>query len=403
MHSLGRRTALVSALLALAVSQAALADDGFSYRFSGFGTLGYVQTNTNDLTFLNPGQEKGATKSGSLLVDSRLGAQVDVNFNDQLSATVQGLAQQDAKGQFEPTLEWAFLRYKPLDSVSVRVGRLGWPAYLVSDYRYVGYANPWLRAPLEVYDLAVLDYFDGGDVTWTHALGPGTVSVQVLAGSADTDLPDTSQQTAKLGVHQLYGGYVTYDIGDFHLRGGASTAHIDYTSGSTAPLFAGLQQAGFGSIADSLEANNKRATFVSLGGTYDAHNILATAEYGALHSSSFLARNNGWYGTLGYHFGSWTPYVTYGGTNKPSEVNSYGVPAFGPLLPLSQGVDALVSHTYQHTTSLGVRWDVYKNIDIKAQLDHVTPSANGGDFADVSPTYDGHSVNVYSAVVDFVF
>ncbi|WP_266169737.1 hypothetical protein [Dyella subtropica] len=398
-----RRGLVAPALLALAISQAAFADDGISYRFSGFGTAGYVQTNTDDLTFHNPGQLKGATTSGSGRVDSRLGAQFDLSLNDQLSATVQGLAQQNAKGDFRPKLEWAFVRYKPVDGVSLRVGRLGWPAYLVSDYRYVGYSNPWLRAPLEVYDLAALDYFDGADVTWTHALGPGTLSVQVLGGHATSDLPNSTQAAARLRVNQLYGGYVTYDIGDFHFRGGASTAHVDYNSPAVNPLLAGLQFAGFASISQSLVAHNKRTTFTSFGGTYDAHNILATAEYGSLRSSSFLGRDKGWYGTLGYHFGTWTPYVTYAGYNKPSQRNNYNVPPIGPLLPLSAGVAALTGSSSQHTTSAGVRWDVYKNIDIKAQIDHVLPSANGGNFGNVSPSYNGHAVNVYSAVVDFVY
>ncbi|MGP1666933.1 MAG: hypothetical protein ACTS5I_13670, partial [Rhodanobacter sp.] len=98
----------------------------------------------------NPNQLKGARKSGSVLVDSRIGGQLDVTFNSALSATVQATAMQNAKGDFAPQLQWAFLRYKFNSHVSARVGRLGFPAYLVSDYRYVGYANPWVRAPLEV-------------------------------------------------------------------------------------------------------------------------------------------------------------------------------------------------------------------------------------------------------------
>jgi hypothetical protein len=403
MYTFRSTARLAPLVLALALAQVAHADDDISYRFSGFGTLGYVQTNTDDLILHNPGQVKGADKSGSFLVDSRVGGQFDVTFNSQWSATVQALAAQDAKGDFTPKLEWAFVRYKATDSLSIRLGRLGWPAYLVSDYRYVGYSNPWVRAPLEVYGLAALDSFDGCDITWTHALGPGTVSVQVLGGHASTDAPDTTQVTAHLDVNQLYGAYLTYDIGDLHLRGGASTAHVTYTSNGTTELLDGLQYAGFDSITSALNANHKRTTFTSFGATYDAHRILLMGEYGSLRSSSFLSRDKGWYGTFGYHFGAWMPYVTYAGENKPSQSNTYAIPPYGPLLPLSAGLSSLVAPTSQHTVSTGVRWDVYKNIDIKVQFDHVRPNINGGDFSVASSNYDGHPVNVYSAVVDVVF
>lgn len=63
----------------------------------------------------------------------------------------------------------------------------------------------------------------------------------------------------------------------------------------------------------------------------------------------------------------------------------------------------MVAGNSQHTASLGVRWDVYNNVAIKVQADHVLPSSHGGTFTDVAPGYDGHAVNVYSAVVDFLF
>jgi hypothetical protein len=399
MQSFNKRFVFIPALLSLAIAQTALADDGFSYRLSGFGTVGFAQTNSDELTFVNPGQPRGATKSPSMLVDSRLGGQVDVHFNDQFSATVQGFAQQGPHGVFRPSLEWAFVRYKPFDGFSIRLGRLGWPAYLVSDYRYVGYANPWLRAPNEVYNMAPLGYFDGGDVTWSHTLGSGVVSVQALAGSMQSDVAEGGTTNAR----RLYGSYLTYEVGDFRIRAGASTSTMFLHTNWLTGLLNGLEEAGFAYKAKSLDPNNKRGTFSSLGGTYDAHKILVTGEYAKLHGSGLTSSSTGWYGTFGYHLGDWLPYVTYAGYDERGQRAKYAIPAEGALLPLSQGLNAVVAHTYQHTASVGVRWDVYKNIDIKAQFDHVLPSSNGGDLVDVSRSYTGHSVNVYSAVVDFVF
>lgn len=400
------RTLLRTAALATALSFACAAhasDDGFSWRFSGFGTAGYAMTNSNDVLFANPGQYKGAQEGGSALVDSRLGGQLDATFNPKLGATVQAIAMQDAKGRFRPQLEWAFLSYKATDNVTVRLGRLGWPAYLVSDYRYVGYANPWLRAPNEVYSLAALDSYEGADLRWSHDLAGGILTVQALAGHASSPLPDNSERSARIKVNQLTGAYATYEIGNLRVRGGLSTGKASYLSQGTDMLSAGLAMAGYGEVARQLIPAQARATFMSLGGTYDAHDILATGEYGKLRSGGLLGTASGWYGTLGWRRGSWMPYVTWAGYAKRDDSDRYAVPPVGPLLPLSMGVSQLAGGNDQHTASLGVRWDAASKLAIKAQFDHVRPSAAGGTFIHIQPGYDGHPVNVVSVAADFVF
>lgn len=390
--------------LSLAAASAAHAEDGFNYRFSGFGTVGYAATDTDDVLFTNPGQLKGARQNGSGLVDSRLGGQLDLSFTPALSATVQAIAMQNAEGKFMPQVQWAFLRYKLNDSVAVRLGRLSLPAYLVSDYRYVGYANPWVRAPLEVYNMASLDSYEGADVVWTHGVGGGFLSAQVLAGHVSAPMPYDSEHTSRVKSNELTGAYLTYEIGSLRVRGGLSTSKVTYLSEGTDALFGGLRLAGFGQTADAFETDNARTTFSSVGATWDADNILLTGEYAKLRSGSkMIGHATGWYGTFGYRLGKWMPYVTYAGYNKADERASNDVPAYGPLVPLSQGLDQLAAGKSQHTASLGLKVDVRSNVAFKAQVDRVRPSRNGGTFSAVAPGFDGSAVNVYSAVVDFVF
>lgn len=396
----------LAAVVAMSFASATVAhaDDGFGYRLSGFGTAGYVATDTNDVRLNNPNQLKGARTNGSALVDSRVGGQLDLTFSPALSATVQAIAMQDAKGRFMPQVEWAFLRYKLADSVSVRVGRLGFPAYLVSDYRYVGYANPWVRAPLEVYGLAPVDNFEGADLSWNHDLGAGYLTLQALGGHASTPIADTSSRSGRLKINQLAGGYATYEIGNLRVRGGVITGKVSYRVSSTDQLYAGLHMAGFDHVVDLFKPDNSRTTFTSLGANYDANNILLTGEYARLRSASrLLGHASGWYGTFGYRLGKWMPYVTWAGYSKESETGGYAIPPYGPLLPLAMGVDGVASSDSQHTASLGLKLDVRSNVAIKLQADHVLPAARGGTFSGVSPTYNGHAVNVYSVVVDFVF
>ncbi|MFK2878833.1 hypothetical protein [Rhodanobacter hydrolyticus] len=401
---LSKKTLAATLVATIAAASSAHADDSFSWRFSGFGTVGYTATNTNDMLLVNPGQLKGAQEGGTGLVDSRVGGQLDLTFTSSLSATAQAIAMQDAKGRFRPTVEWAFLRYKLSSDTTLRLGRLGWPAYLVSDYRYVGYANPWVRAPLEVYNLAAMDNYEGADISWSHNAGAGYLTLQALGGHASSPLPDTTETTARLKVNQLAGAYVTYEIGNLRLRGGASTGKVTYRSDNLGLLVDSLQMVGFDQYASTINADGARTTFMSLGGNYDDGKLLLTSEYAKLRSASdALGTASGWYGTAGYHFGKWMPYVTWAGYAKRDNSSNYAFPPYPPLMPLAQGVDGLVEGNSQHTASAGVRWDVYKNVAIKLQADHVQPSSHGGTFTDVVPGYDGHAVDVYSAVVDFLF
>ena len=73
---------------------------------------------------------------------------------------------------------------------------------------------------------------------------------------------------------------------------------------------------------------------------------------------------------------------------------------------LSQGVNMLLStgNNGQQTTSLGARYDFYKNSALKVQYDHILLRGAGstGFLTGVTPGFD-EPVNVLSAVVDIVF
>lgn len=55
----------------------------------------------------------------------------------------------------------------------------------------------------------------------------------------------------------------------------------------------------------------------------------------------------------------------------------------------------------QHTTSAGIRWDVHESIDLKLQIDRVSPQGNGL-FVNPQPGFHG-PVTVAGLTVDFVF
>src|SRR5690606_32482283 len=81
-------------------------------------------------------------------------------------------------------VEWLFAQYSPTTNVDLRLGRVVLPAFMISDSRNVGYAQPWLRAPLEVYSQLPMSTLDGAQVNWRIPVGGAIVTIQPTYGSS---------------------------------------------------------------------------------------------------------------------------------------------------------------------------------------------------------------------------
>ena len=158
------RAISLSLALLLATPFAATAQDADSmFSFSGFGTVGAVHNSEDQADFATDFGPDGAGHSDSWSAnpDSRLGLQLDARFTERFSAVVQVLSEYDYEGSHEPDLTLAHVKYAFSPALSVRVGRLVAPTFMLSDYRKVGYAMPWLRPPVEVYNNYI--EIDGGE------------------------------------------------------------------------------------------------------------------------------------------------------------------------------------------------------------------------------------------------
>src|SRR5690606_27859541 len=158
-----RITPLPLALL-LAVPFAAVAQDSESmFSFSGFGTVGVVHNSEDHADFATDFGPDGAgySDSWSANPDSRLGFQVDAQFSERFSAVVQALSEYDYNGSHSPRVTLAHVKYAFTPALSLRLGRIASPTFMLSDYRKVGYAMPWLRPPVEVYNNYI--EIDGGE------------------------------------------------------------------------------------------------------------------------------------------------------------------------------------------------------------------------------------------------
>jgi hypothetical protein len=402
------RAAALAAAILFAAGASAEGSGSPTYTFSGFGTVGAVQSDSDLATYRFPTQEHGGSRDNVAFdVDSKLGAQVNANFGPTFSAIVQGQVRENFQGTWTPSIEWAFAKARlGASGVSVRVGRMGAPFFMVSDFRDVGYANTWVRPPLDVYGQVPFSHFDGADVLYQHTFGEVDLSAQLLAGTTKTPYSTFDMHGYGMTGFNASVGYGPLTFRAGYIRGTLVGQNPDLVFLDQqlhgAAMLTGLTD--MATLGDALTLDHKKASFGGLGVTLDWHDIIANTEYTRRKIDGYPGDTSAWYATVGYRIGAWTPYVTHSQIRMDRQLNSDAIPALPPLLPLKGAVDYLTGSVAQSTNSIGARWDVKSNIDIKAQFDRISvPSGSAGLFSAVSPGFGGNDVNVYSLAVDFVF
>jgi len=397
--------------LPLALSSAfAQEAEGPTVKIRGFGTGALTWTDTNDAEFARPNQAAGAKKSPRTGVDSNLGLQADIGINSWLSFTGQGLVRHDADDNYGAELAWAFAKAKINDQFSVRVGRIGLPAFMISDYRNVGYANTFLRPPVEMYSQVPFNSVDGIDATYQHSFGDTTVTGQLAYGRTSADVAVGLRAKGK----DITALNLVAEHGPFTARIGRVDAKITITgSSSLNALIGGLRMAGAGynlpqltTMGNELDATDKKASFTSVGLGMDWNNIVAQSEFAKRKTDSYVNDTTSWYLMGGYRIGKVLPYVIHGKLSidgHPANVIPAGVPALAALRAGASGLPYYgIGQGEQSTTSVGVRWDFHSSMALKAQIDRVQPKIGNGLLINAKPGFHD-DVTVGAVALDFVF
>jgi hypothetical protein len=394
-----KRSILLTAILA-AFAMQAQAYDGPTITISGFGTAAMTATDSDQAEYARPNQSNGVKKDFRSGVDSNLGIQANFKFNNEISATVQGLSRKNVTDQFGGELTWAFLKYKINDDFSVRVGRIGMPVYMVSDFRLVGYANTMIRPPAEVYRQVNAENFEGADVVWQKSFDDTTVTAQIGYGNSKNRQPGGVEVTFK-PVSTIH---IVAENGPFTVRFGRADAEFTVNnSASLTGLIATLNGVGLTQVAKDLKITEVKGSFTSIGGTLDYKNFLVQTEYAKRKTESRLVMDTtSYYAMFGYRMGKVTPYYYYGNIKQDSPRTYAGLPSTGPLAGLTAAINSAVKAGLQSTNAVGVRWDFYKSAALKVQVDRVTPKDGAGGFLAPKPGFTG-PVTVYAAGIDFVF
>jgi hypothetical protein len=403
---------LFVSLSGLALAGAARAQDTPDWRISGFGTLGVVHASEREADYTSSvfkANGAGGTRRWSTDVDTRLGVHLDATLARRWSAVLQVVSEQGLDNTYRPRVEWANIKYQATPELALRVGRIALPIFLTADYRKVGYAYPWVRPPVEGYNVLPVTSSDGIDATLRWDLGPVRNASQLFYGHSAVTLIEPLHVYGRGGA----GISNTSDWGALSVRANVVSAEISSDIG--AGLFDAFD--AFGPAGRDLtrryEMDHKRMMLANIGVNYDPGAWFVMAEAGRTVGHSFLGSTRSAYVSAGWRWRAFTPYATYarvraaGATTDPGLPVAALPPALAPTAAaLNAGLNTLLWTIPQQTSqAVGVRWDLRTNMALKLQYDRVTPrQGSRGTF--INPTtrfVPGHPVHVASVALDVVY
>ena len=411
-----RRFFCVLAVAALAMS--ARADQVGDWRFSGFANIGVTRGDSATLGFRREISQDKASFDGQWRadLDSSLGLQLNWRLSTRCDAAFQLLIKLRREADIDDYAEWAYLRCRAGDNHSFRVGRLGLDIFMLSDYRPVAYAYPWLRPPHDFYAFLALNHFDGVDYRYRRPWGDGQWQFSVFAGQSQTDNLPSGDDSFVIRAQPINGVQLAYDTEIWRVSLNHTTVEFD-SGPPVAPLVAAADGVAlFGWLdaavyARELVMKGSSVSYDALGWRYDNNDWLAQVEWARLNGErDILPRADHQYASLGRRFAAWTLTATVGRIRPREAPNLIEVPAFLPPLPalqqLAQGLSAAMvsSRSEQQSWSLGLRWDFAAKQALKLEYDHFRVEPYGaGLWQSDTPLTERESVNVVSLQWQRVF
>ncbi|MEE9337882.1 MAG: hypothetical protein V3U87_07355, partial [Methylococcaceae bacterium] len=366
--------------------------------------------------YRNRTQTQEAKKSLEIATDSRLGVQLDVDLNDYWHISSQFIARDHAGDFLEQNLDWAYLRWYPNEDTVVRAGRMGFDAFLLSDYRNVGFAYPWMRPPHEFYANIPISHYDGIDIKKSFSLDNGDfLSLKAFAGYISTQLSEEYYDTELEGP--MAGANIMYEKGSWRFRAGYTYIRqivdidtrdlkLQINDPATNFLFPNLNQ-----LARLITFKDSNIHFMSLGTSYDDGTWLAHAEASYMDTKGqdlFNPDTASAYLSIGRRFSNVTLYSLYGVSYSFQKKTNVPTPRFPEprLLQLHQVVEERFNSQAinQQSLSIGLRWDFHPKVAFKAQWSHYWLGEDGDSlwYRDIGVDTP-ENVNVMSFGIDFIF
>ena len=402
-------------------------------KINGFASAGLTTTDSDAEHIL------GIDDTKNFQSDAIIALQANFKINDTTEAVLQLVGRGDQRNDVEA--EWGYIAHSFMPNFVVRGGKLRVPYYSASEYLEVGFAYPWARPPIDVYNQAPLTSYYGVDATWDFSIAGIDTTLQTFNGTA---LIKLEAVTARLD--QMYGAFLTMTRGPLTLRLGDTLAAIsligelefappEAVTSSSDYIDFSVEQAGLISFLEDTQGVSPYQTFLvfelfsqnpdlfsdggieaagetlisafdlqgltidfqSIGINYDDGVWIGIFEATKLIFDGEFVNASAHYVTLGRRFNRLLPFVHYAHSYTTEE--GLIASSIGPLIPaLVNGLGFAVAK--QKTYGAGVRWDVRSGVAVKLQMDHMTDLENTkGKFL----TDPGNNADLFSLVIDVVY
>ena len=428
-----RRGSSLRYLACLLLGAASLSAHAVDFSLSGYGTLGYAQSDQKDA------YQRFIDRSGSFKRDSVLGAQLSARFNPEWSATIQAKLAPDTNSSqtVKATLSWAFLSYRPTDDWLFRAGKLRIPFYLNSENADVGTTFTPVRLPIEVYSTAATVDFVGASFTKTWQLNESELILDGYWGKADDAAwrfyardpydplnPLLPQLTPDGKPGEFFAKLNTESKGlRLSLNQGGNTFLVGIHRAETTPrdspnlgpsTYVPVNDPYFGAGTVYLPAANTykiTTTTLHAGASVGlGHGFRALGEYVRRKNdgSTLSPDSNGFYLTLQREIGHWTPYLTYAKLTTKNRDLYQAVSGAQPLHPIWNPVERALADVMvvydQYSWALGTSYAIDSTNKIKAEWS-VVQTGTASSFVDASPGGESGNkrINVFSLSYSFTF
>lgn len=419
----GLRSAAVGVCACLLLNgMAAHADEGFT--FSGFGSLGGVHENAPDAGFTRyPTQPQAENNNTSLLTDSLLGLQANYALTPQWEAVAQLVIRDQKHTSVNRSLEWAYLKWRPDTNVDLRFGRVGADAFMLSDYRHVGFAQLWARPPGEFYGWIPIFSINGGDASYRFRSGDTYWQLKGQLGSSKSQLPTGPDTTYAFEADRYRNLSLRAEQGPWQFMTAITMLRVG-SEAVPATLNTNLNQIAGSPFAPAAIRNEARqlnqglwikgadVRYLTLGGAYQDGTWQIQGEIAKITSDSKLTPTGlSGYISAGRRFGSITPYAVLSAfrSDRSDTLAGNNWSALGASAVTVQTAAVAAYNSYridQTGLALGVRWDINSRTALKLQWDRKDINARGYGLWQMDNTRYGSSdstVNIFSAVLDFTF
>lgn len=395
------------------ISVVADADSNGRVSVAGFGTMGAVYHNEAGIEYRrDPSQGRGAQRGEiDLSTDSRLGIQINAALSGQVEGMVQVETKLDAHNHWNPQINWAVLKYSPTQWLTLSAGRLNFDPFVGGNTRDIGYSWLTARPPIEVFGSMNSQRYDGVEALIGSDLGSGLVELKLYGGEmAGGQTVLAPSYIVEADGSELIGGHLEYSTGLWSIRLGASEGSLG-TRNPAEHLIAASRAIGTAqsiNLANALNVQGRTITELTVSSFYRPGPLHVEAIASRARSKrAALPLGDRAMAIIGYRFGEFTPYIA--GSVATTERNLYttGVPssASSAASDLNIAVERIQRDAWANQRSwvLGVRYDPFERLALKAQVDIVDV-----DDASVLLETDANpggqrTFGVFSLAVDFLF